>query len=99
MRIESLGENAVLLPGGLMSKDGRLLRHAVLRPLSGHEEEWLARNRHLPNATKVTWLLQACVLSLDDVPATTGLARQMLVGDRDYLVLQLRRLTLGDDVH
>jgi hypothetical protein len=47
----------------------------------------------------VTWLLQACVPSVEGVPVTTDLARQMLVGDRDYLVLQLWRLTLGDDVH
>jgi len=99
MKPEYLEEGTVLLPGGLVLEGGRALRHATLRPLSGREEEWLVRHRQMPNAARVTWLLQACVLSLADVPVTTDLARQMLVGDREFLVLQLRRLTLGDDVH
>jgi hypothetical protein len=98
MKSEYLEDSTVLLPGGLVLEDGRVLRQAILRPLSGREEEWLTRRRQMPNAARVTWLLQACVLSLNDVPVTTDLVRQMLVGDRDYLVLQLRRLTLGNDV-
>jgi hypothetical protein len=38
------------------------------------------------------------VLSLDDEPPPCDVARNMLVGDRDYLILQLRRLTIGDRV-
>jgi hypothetical protein len=38
------------------------------------------------------------VLSLDDRPVTPDLIRQLLVGDRDYLILQLRRLTIGENI-
>ena len=76
----------------------RRCRSAVVRPLSGHEEEWLACNRRLPGALIVSRLLNACVLRIDDEPAPGNLAQRMLVGDRDYLLLQLRRLTLGDRV-
>lgn len=70
----------------------------MLRSLTGHEEEWLARHHGASNAIRTTCLLNACVLSLDDEEPPRDMARRMLVGDRDYLVLQLRRLTLGDRV-
>jgi hypothetical protein len=70
----------------------------TLRPLTGHEEEWLAGNRSVPNALAVSRLLDSCVLRLDDGAPPPATARRMLAGDRDYLMLQLRRLTLGDRV-
>jgi hypothetical protein len=93
-------ESSVALPGGILSGDDpsscRRYRSAVIRPLSGHEEAWLAGNRHLPNAIIVTRLLNFCVLKIDGEPAPASVAQRMLVGDRDYLLLQLRRVTLGD---
>jgi hypothetical protein len=70
----------------------------VLRPLTGCEEEWLAQHQDVPNAIRISRILNACVLRLDDEKPPRDLARRMLVGDRDYLILQLRRLTLGDRV-
>jgi hypothetical protein len=93
-------ESSVALPGGILSGDDgssyRRCRSAVIRPLSGHEEAWLAGNRQLPNAMIVTRLLNSCVLAIDGEPAPSSVAQRMLVGDRDYLLLQLRRVTLGD---
>jgi hypothetical protein len=66
--------------------------------LTGYEEEWLAQHRSVPNAIRTTRLLDSCVLRLDDEEPPRDMARRMLVGDRDYLILQLRRLTLGDRV-
>jgi hypothetical protein len=95
-------ENRFPLPGGwLIGEDpGQCRRYesAVLRALTGHEEEWLAQHQGVPNAVRTTRLLNACVLGLDDEPPPRDMARSMLIGDRDYLVLQLRRLTLGDRV-
>jgi len=81
-----------------MLQRDQVLNKACLRPLSGHEEEWLARHPGTPSAARVTWLLNACLLSLDDHPVNSDLVRQLLVADRDYLILQLRRLTLGDQI-
>ena len=89
-------ENTVLLPGGLVLAEDRCLREAELQPLSGYEEEWLAQHSAAPSAVVVTKLLSACVVRLDDAMPTRDLIRQLLVGDRDYLMLQLRRMTLGD---
>jgi hypothetical protein len=46
---------------------------------------------------KVTRLLSSCLIGTGDVTVTSDLVRKLLVGDRDYLMLQLRRLTLGDN--
>lgn len=89
-------DDAVDLPGGLFAADGRLLTRAELRPLTGVEEEWLAARPAEPSAAAVTRLLAACVERLGDGPVDRAAARRLLVGDRDYLVLRLRRLTLGD---
>src|SRR4051794_5031601 len=86
------------LPGGLVDDDGRRLATAGLRPLSGREEEWLAAHRGAPSAPAVTRLLGACLVRPDGSVAGPGLARRLLIGDRDFLMLQLRRVTLGEDV-
>jgi hypothetical protein len=86
------------LPGGLVLEDGRRFSQAELRPLSGHEEEWLARHPRVPSAVAVTYLLSACLLRLDDQPVHRAQVGRLLVGDRDYLMLHLRRLTLGDTI-
>jgi len=85
----------VALPGGLIVGDRRL-DHAELRPLSGREEEWLARHRGLPSARAVTWLLGACLIAIGEEAVSEALVRNLLVGDRDYLILALRKMTLGD---
>jgi hypothetical protein len=96
--MEPIADEVYTLPGGLVLEDGRRLSQAELRPLSGHEEEWLARHPRVPSAVAVTHLLSACLLCLDDQPAYRAQASRLLVGDRDYLMLHLRRLTLGETI-
>src|SRR5256885_580231 len=86
------------LPGGLVEEDGRRLGAAELRPLTGHQEAWLAEHAGAPSALAVTRLLSSCVVRLDDVAPGPEVIRRLLVGDRDFLMLQLRRITLGDRV-
>ena len=90
-------EKTVTLPGGLV-ESGRCARIAALRPLSGREEEWLALHPATPNAIRVSRLLGSCLRSLEDRPVTEITAGDLLLADRDYLMLQLRMLTLGDTV-
>lgn len=70
--------------------------NAELRPLSGSEEDWLARNPSIPCAEAVTELLRRCLVTQDGSTLDAGLVRQMLVGDRDAAILALRRLTFGN---
>lgn len=88
----------VALPGGLVAESGRRLTRVVLRPLSGREEEWLARHSDVANAVAVTHVLGACLVRADGEAPPAELARRLLAGDRDYLILQLRRLTVGDRI-
>ena len=92
-----LRTTVVTLPGGLVS-DGRWIRRVGLRPLTGSEEDWLAESRDVPNAAKVTKLLIDCVVSVEETTVNSGVTRRMLVGDRDFLILQLRAATLGDRI-
>src|SRR5262249_68226 len=82
--------------GGLILEGNHTLTEVRMQPLTGREEEWLAEHAGVPSAMKVTHLLASCLVGADGVAVTSDLVRKLLVGDRDYLMLQLRRLTLGD---
>lgn len=80
-----------------MDASGALHREAELVPLGGREEELLARPG--PPAELVTEVLCRCVRRLGEVePLPRTAARELLVGDRQYLLLKLRQLTFGDRV-
>jgi hypothetical protein len=93
----TLGTAAELtLPGGLVT--GELcVRSVALAPLDGFGEDWLARHAGSRSAEATTAMLGLCLVAPDGLSATE-LARALLAGDRDFLMLQLRRLTLGDRV-
>ncbi len=87
----------VTLPNGYWV-DGVHFREAELRMLTGADEEFLVESAHamLP----VTWthaLLSRCITHLDAVEAVTPLTvASLAVGDREALLLHLRRLTSGE---
>ncbi|GGT11611.1 hypothetical protein ACFFV7_36125 [Nonomuraea spiralis] len=84
-----------LLPGGYWDAGGRLHRDFELTALTGHEEELLSRPGQ--SARLVTEVLSRCVRRLGGLgPVTPAIARELLVADRHYLLLQLRRGTFGD---
>jgi hypothetical protein len=85
------------LPGGLVLDDRHRLESVELRPLTGRDEEWLAAHPTAPSAIAVTRVLTSCLVRVGDAKPTEKLVRRLLVGDRDFLILQLRRMTLGDE--
>jgi hypothetical protein len=50
----------------------------------------------MASAHLATKLLSACFVRLEEEPVNPEIIDKLLVGDRDYLILQLRRMTLGD---
>lgn len=88
---------AVTIPGGLAS-DGRWYRDARLNPLTGRDEEFLLdQGRWLSPAARVTELLARCLDCLGPLqPVDADTVRQLSVGDRESLLLHLRRITLGE---
>jgi hypothetical protein len=88
----------VMLPVGFRDAGGALQRRAVLRKMTGVQEEMLY-DPGLSAAGLVTQLLRTCLVRLgprDDVAITEQTVSEMYVADRNYLMLELRRLTLGD---
>lgn len=87
-----------VLPGGYWDAAGRLHRAFELSALTGREEELLARTEPQQSpAALVTEVLTRCVRRLGDIsPVPPEVARRLLVADRQFLLLQLRRATFGD---
>lgn len=88
----------VQLPGGYHDADGRRHREAELSALTGRSEELLCA-RDQPPAKQVTAVLADRLLRVGDIaPVDEWLTRGLTVGDRSYLLLQLREATFGPDV-
>lgn len=84
------------LPGGLYW-DGQLIRDAEVRELNGEDEEELAKI----TGSLAHWLsvlLGRTVVRLGDHAPTRDMIRQLLIGDRDALLLQTRIATFGQDI-
>ena len=97
--IEHPEEGLFLLPGGLLDSNGECRREVKLRPLTGREEEWIADpTREWTEAALVTALLQRTLERIGPHRATQEMIRSLPVGDRDYLMLKLRRITFGKRV-
>ena len=88
------GLTPAFLPGGLWADAREPIRTLLLRPVEEQDQAFLLDTRTgLAPATRASRLLARCVEEgwQHLVPALT-------VGDREALLLQLRRLTLGDDM-
>lgn len=86
------------LLGGLYDpvKDTTYLT-AEVRELTGHDEEALARVTGNLSKTLDT-LLKRGVVRLGDDEATESMLSSLLAGDRDWLILAIRRATFGNEV-
>lgn len=84
------------LPNGYWD-GGALWREAHLRELNGNDHIFLMDEcRELLPAHWTTELLARCVVKLGPQEATRESIRSLTVGDREALLLQLRRLMLGE---
>ncbi len=81
------------------AESGGLLKQARVRKMTGNEEALLVDPRLRGNSGKlVTALLSSCLTALDrlDGRVTEDVARRLYAADRNYLLIELRRLTFGD---
>lgn len=89
---------AVTLPRG-HRLDGGWDREARLRPLTGEDELLLVdEGAHMLPAERTTTLLARCLDRVGDAPATPNDVRALTIGDREALLLHLRRLTFSDEL-
>jgi predicted RNA-binding Zn-ribbon protein involved in translation (DUF1610 family) len=91
-------EFPVMLPIGYTDEAGRIHRQAVLRKMRGHEEA-LLYDPTLTAGQLITELIRNCLIRLGDLePVPAKIVSQLYTADRNYLLLELRRITLGDQL-
>lgn len=91
-------EDEVKLPGGIVI-GGQLVTSALVRELTGRDEEDMARAAASPHPERLmNTLLKAGVVDLGGHPVTDELLDRLLVGDRDALVLGIRKVTYGNKI-
>ena len=87
------------LPGGVITSDGRVLRTAVVRELTGADEEALARAQVSGSfARMMTTMLTCGTVRVGELYPTTELLEGLLTGDRDALFLAIRIATYGPEL-
>src|SRR5579862_3101343 len=87
----------VTLPGGLAKKDG-VIKTVEVRELTGEDEESLAKASQSANPfTFLDRLLRCGVTRIGDTK-DEKLLGQMLIGDREAIILGIRRATYGDEI-
>lgn len=98
---EALGERRLLLPGGIFGGDGRVHRRVRVRELTGADEERLFDGAQASGARRVSAFLARAIESVEGLDARIDddFAAGLQLGDRDYLLLRLRQMDLGDAVH
>jgi len=86
-----LGSTRVGIPHGVV-RDGVLVRELRLTPVGDNDEALLVDSARQPPGERATALLERCLDELE--PAS--LVASLVLGDREALLLHLRRITLGE---
>lgn len=96
-------QKTVELPVGLeIEHDGetQVYKSVTLRKMTGREEALLTDAKLKKNAgALITALLAGCLVEIEGLAKSDARAvRKMTSADRNYLLLELRRLTFGDEI-
>ena len=94
--IVSPSDVLVNLPGGYLTVAGEVIQTAEVRELNGKDEEAISRSNTLGKA--LATILQRGTVKVGSEPATESLLDQLLVGDRDQLLLGILKATFGPTV-
>lgn len=97
--IEPPRDGLVRLPGGLPMADGSVRYDAEVQELNGAHEERLVKIRNSGDAARFVHALLACgVVSVGGEKVTDEILDELLVGDREFLVLAIRDATYGPEI-
>jgi hypothetical protein len=89
-------EREIVLPIGYVDESGRAYRRARIRKMRGHEEA-LLYDTALTGGQLVTELIRSCLIRLGELPTIdSGVVTRLYTADRNYLLMEIRRFTLGD---
>ena len=94
------------LLAGYIDDEGILQKTFTIREVNGNDEEAIYNsNKKANGASVITLLLERCVISIGNITRKSAgsteawrkVIQGLLVGDRDYIVLKLRELSVGDE--
>lgn len=95
-----MNRNVYLLPGGYVDESGTIHREVEISPLGGYEEELLANTQINESASLVSIILTRCLRRVGTIKQISKqLIQNLLVADRQYLLLKLREETFGDKIN
>jgi len=84
------------LPGGYITPAGEVIREATVRELTGRDEEAISRVNTVGKA--LLTILSRGTVSVGNEPATEDLLDQLLVADREAILLGIYKATFGSTV-
>jgi hypothetical protein len=94
--IPSLPETTVSLPGGYIDIDGSVITAAEVRELTGADEEVIVKI--LEPGKALMSILQRATVSIGGKPATKEMLSSLLAGDRELLLVAIRKATFGKEI-
>ncbi len=94
--IEPVPQDEVTLPSGLILRDGSIATDAIVRELTGKDEEALARARTSTNPVRLIATLVECgTKTIGGITPTRDQILGLLAGDWLALIIGIRRATYG----
>ena len=94
--IISPSDTTVELPGGYVTAAGEVIKTAEVRELTGKDEEVISKTANLGKA--IMTILQRGTVKIGDKPADEKLLDELLIGDRDAILLGILKTTFGPKV-
>lgn len=91
---EAPASTTVQLPGGYITPERAVVRTAEVRELNGLDEEAIAKAGSTAKALMT--VLERGLVSIGDKPATRDDLSALLSGDRDAILLGIRKVTFGN---
>lgn len=95
--IVSPSDTTVELPGGYINAAGEVIRTAEVRELNGKDEEVISKTNNLGKA--ILTILQLGTVKIGNEIATEKILDDLLVGDRDAILLGILKATFGSKVN
>lgn len=88
------------LPTGYVDPEGVVHKRVVVSELTGVDEELITDKKIANNGGKIiTALLENKIVSIGDIKKPSSfIIKKMFTGDRDMCLLEIRKLSLGNDM-
>jgi hypothetical protein len=94
IKTQAPSNSTVTLPGGYLTPTGEIIKTAEVKELNGEDEEAISKSNSTAKSLNI--LLQRGLVSLGDKPATKEDLDALLAGDRDAILLGIRKVTFGN---